>query len=344
MTSAERPLRMSPSSTSLFNTADEAELRLIRYQGGAKGPVVLAPGFGTSTLAFSTTTVETNLPELLFEAGYDVWLFDYRSSPELPVSSTQYTLDDIIARDWPAAIDRIVASSGAGDVQVVAHCVGSGTVLTSLMTGLERVRSVVASQFTPYVDFSTKTQLKAGTHLPSVLNIMGVEGLDPDCNQKNWEHRLADKILEHYPTWERCNLTTCHRILFLYGEVFKHSQLNDDTHLQVHKMFGNATMAAFEHLSEIIVQRRMVNHKGEDVYLPNLGEIKCPVAFIHGEDNRFIMPSGSARTFEELKRLNGAKRYTRHMIPGYAHMDCFIGKNAHRDVFPVILSELEKYN
>ena len=176
MTSAERPLRMPVSSTLFFNTADDAELRLIRFQGGSKGPVVLAPGFGTSTLAFSTTTVETNLPELLYEAGYDVWLFDYRSSPELPVSSTQYTLDDIIAEDWPAAIDQIVAAGGVGDVQVVAHCVGSGTVLTSLMTGLQRVRSVVASQFTPYVDFSTKTQLKAGTHLPSVLNVMGVEG------------------------------------------------------------------------------------------------------------------------------------------------------------------------
>lgn len=344
MTTANRPLRMPDSGTSLFKTADGAELRLIRYDGGPKGPVVLAPGFGTSTLAFSTTTVETNLPELLFEADYDVWLFDYRSSPELPVSRTQYTLDDIIREDWPAAIDRIVAESGAVDVQVVAHCVGSGTVLTSLMTGLERVRSVVASQFTPYVDFSTKTQLKAGTHLPSVLNVMGVEGLDPDCNEKNWEQRLADKMLEHYPTWERCNLATCRRILFLYGEVFKHDQLNDDTHMQVHSMFGNATMTAFEHLSRIIVQRRMVNRMGEDVYLPDLGEIKCPVAFIHGEDNRFIMPTGSARTFEELKRLNGAKLYTRHLIPGYAHMDCFIGKNAHRDVFPIILSELDKHN
>ncbi len=344
MTSADRSLRMSAPETIFFKTADDAELRLIRYEGGGKGPVMLAPGFGTSTLAFSTATVETNLPELLFEAGYDVWLFDYRSSPELPVSSTQYTLDDIIAEDWPAAVGRVVAETDADDVQVVAHCVGSGTVLTSLMTGLERVRSVVASQFTPYVDFSTKTQLKAGTHLPSVLNVMGVEGLDPDCNEKNWEQRLIDTVLEHYPTWERCDLATCHRILFLYGEVFKHSLLNDDTHMQVHSMFGNATMTAFEHLSEIIVQRRMVNSRGEDVYLPRLGEIKCPVAFIHGEDNRFIMPSGSARTFEELKKLNGPERYTRHVIPNYAHMDCFIGNDAHRDVFPVILGELDRHN
>ena len=344
MPSAARPLRMSPASTVFFKTDDEAELRLIRYQGGSKGPVILAPGFGTSTLAFSTTTVETNLPELLYEAGYDVWLFDYRSSPDLQVSTTQYTLDDIITRDWPAAIAQVAAETGATDVQVVAHCVGSGTVLTALMTGLEGVRSVVASQFTPHVEFSTKTQLKAGTHLPSVLNVMGVEGLDPDCNKKNWEQRLTDKILEHYPTWERCDLATCHRILFLYGEVFKHSKLNDDTHLQVHSMFGNATMTAFEHLSRIIVSRKMVNRLGEDVYLPNLGEIKCPVAFIHGEDNRFILPSGSARTFTELERLNGRKLYTRHLIPGYAHMDCFIGNDAHKDVFPVILGELNKYN
>lgn len=344
MTSADRPLRMSDPQTVFFETADHAELRLIRFQGGPKGPVVLAPGFGTSTLAFSTATVETNLPEALFEAGYDVWLFDYRSSPDLPVSGTQYTLDEIIAKDWPAAIERVRHDADVEDVQVVAHCVGSGTVLTSLMTGLQGVRSVVASQFTPYVDFSTKTQLKAGTHLPSVLNVMGVEGLDPDCKEKNWLQQLSDTVLEHYPTWEQCSLDTCHRILFLYGEVFQHSNLNDDTHRQVHSMFGNATMTAFEHLSKIIVQRRMVNSRGEDVYLPRLGEIRCPVAFIHGAQNRFIMPSGSERTYEELKKLNGPERYTRHLIPGYAHMDCFIGDKAHRDVFPVILEELERYN
>jgi cholesterol oxidase len=36
--------------------------------------------------------------------------------------------------------------------------------------------------------------------------------------------------------------------------------------------------------------------------------------------------------------------YSCHIIPEYAHMDCFIGKDAARDVYPIVLAELERAN
>ena len=50
------------------------------------------------------------------------------------------------------------------------------------------------------------------------------------------------------------------------------------------------------------------------------------------------------KTFEFLCEKNGPDNYVRRVIPEYAHMDCFIGKNADKDVYPIILEELEKYN
>ena len=44
-----RSLNALDPTTYFFRTSDNTELRLIRYQGGSKGPVMLAPGFGTST-------------------------------------------------------------------------------------------------------------------------------------------------------------------------------------------------------------------------------------------------------------------------------------------------------
>ena len=82
----KRPLKMSAPDVHFFETDDKATLRLTRYRGGKKGPVLLAPGFGTPTLAYSIDTVDTNLPEALFASGYDVWLFDYRASPDLKLS------------------------------------------------------------------------------------------------------------------------------------------------------------------------------------------------------------------------------------------------------------------
>jgi hypothetical protein len=31
-----------------------------------------------------------------------------------------------------------------------------------------------------------------------------------------------------------------------------------------------------------------------------------------------------------------------HLLRSYGHLDVFMGKNAHRDVFPLILNELER--
>ena len=32
------------------------------------------------------------------------------------------------------------------------------------------------------------------------------------------------------------------------------------------------------------------------------------------------------------------------MVPGYSHMDLFVGKDAARDVYPVITAELDRFN
>ena len=46
-------------------TADGWKVALTRYQGGAKGPVLLAPGFSVKALSFATDTVARNLVEEL---------------------------------------------------------------------------------------------------------------------------------------------------------------------------------------------------------------------------------------------------------------------------------------
>ena len=106
----KRALRTSDPEVHYFNTEDNVRLRLTRYQGGKKGPVILAHGLGVSSLAFSTDLIETNMTEYLFAHGYDVWLLDYRSSIELPYAATPYTADDVALYDWPAAVKTVLIS------------------------------------------------------------------------------------------------------------------------------------------------------------------------------------------------------------------------------------------
>ncbi|MEA5502191.1 hypothetical protein VB735_03515 [Halotia wernerae UHCC 0503] len=341
----KRPLRMSAPQVHFFNTTDGVQLRLIRYQGGTKGPVMLAPGFGTSTLAFSIDTVDTNLPEFLYAQGYDVWLFDYRASADLPSATTQFSADEIALYDWPAAVEQVLTITGAPTVQVVGHCVSSMSFQMAMLAGLQGVRSAVCSQLTTHPRAATLNEVRAGLRLASFLTVLGVDTLNPDFDtHANWQDKLYDAVLRLYPTKEPYNNPVDRRILFMYGEVYKIAQLNEATHDAIHEIFGPGNLTFFRHISLILREGHIVDKHGKDVYLPHLERLAIPIALIHGADNAFFLPEGSAITYKLLCEKNGSDLYVRHVIPDYAHMDCFMGKNAARDIFPTILAELEKFN
>jgi cholesterol oxidase len=138
---AKRPLRVEPPQAFDFPSTDGVGLRLTRYQGGDKGPVMLSHCIGVSSLMYAIDTINTNLLEYLFEHGFDVWLLDYRLSIELPASRSQSYLGDVATRDYPTAVARVQELSGANSVQVVAHGVGSSTFTMALLAGLQGVRS-----------------------------------------------------------------------------------------------------------------------------------------------------------------------------------------------------------
>src|SRR6187200_1625873 len=117
-------------------------------------------GLGVSSAIFTIDTIETNLLEYLFAWGYDVWLLDYRASIELPSSRAQFTADDVATRDYPAAVEKVRALTGADSVQVVAHCFGATTFSCAMLAGLQGVRSAVISQISTDVIVPSGARLK----------------------------------------------------------------------------------------------------------------------------------------------------------------------------------------
>ncbi len=339
-----RPLRMAAPTVHFFQTHDGVTLKLTRYNGGAKGPVILAPGFGTSTLAYTIDTIDTTLPETLFASGYDVWLFDYRASPDLPSSRTQFTLDDIATDDYPAAVAKVREVTGAADVQVMAHCVGSMTFLMAMAAGLQGVRSAISSALTLYPISPIGNRIRAGLDLGQLLVQAHIGTLTTDFDRQRAEDIIVDEILRLFPSREQCTSAVCRRILGIYGDVYSHDQLNDATHRAIHEMFGVANVTTFNHLSLVVRAGHIVDKSGAEVYMNHLDRLAMPITFIHGEKNHLFLPEGSLKSLQALAAANGAHFYQRIAFPDYAHMDCFIGKTASRDVFPAIVSELDRFN
>ncbi|MEF3062559.1 GMC oxidoreductase [Ralstonia solanacearum] len=342
----KRPLNVGAPEVLFFQTEDSVTLRLTRFQGGSKGPVMLVHGLGVGSNIFSTDTIATNLLEFLYQHGYDVWLLDFRVSILLEASQQQCDGDQIARYDFPAAIDQIRRITGAKDVQCVVHCYGATTFFMSLLAGLQGVRSVVCSQIATEIVVPPATAIKTGLHLPSVLDKLGVTSLTAYTEaHANWFESLYNTALKGYALAEAqgyCNNPVCHRITFMYASLYRHDTLNETLHDNLHELFGVANMRTMEHLARMCRTGHLVGFDGEDLYMPHLDRLKLPILFISGEQNACYLPESTRRTYQQLVDRFGPEQYSRVVIPGYGHIDCMFGKNAAVDVYPSIVAHLDK--
>jgi len=335
-------------------------IKLTRYQGGDRGPVILAPGFTVKASSFAIDTVETNLVEFLCANQYDVWLFDYRASPDSGSPIKAFNIDDIASVDWPTAVKHVLDATGAPSLQVMAHCVGSMSLLMALLKGMSGVRSVISSALTlnpvtnwlSYlkVDLDVVRLMEESSLFNEGFNIVpGQAGAIP--GEKGADAAMLDHKVDVAawiippPEGEQCKNPVCRRIFSIFGPSYTHAQLNEATHNAMMEMFGLIAIPPFEQLSLIMQREQVVDAQGGDSYFApeQLARLALPISFITGALNRIFDPETIARTHQWLSAVNGPQHYDTHVFEDYAHMDMFIGRNAARDVFPHLLDRLEQH-
>jgi cholesterol oxidase len=326
-------------------TSDGTEIRLTRYAMGSKGPVVLAPGYGNAARAFALDTVPLSYTQYLGEHGYDVWLLDYRASPDLQSSFSQFTVDDIALRDWPAAIAHVRGQTGADTVQAMGHCVGGLSLFMAIGGGLQGLRSATFSSLAGNPIPTWGNKLRARVRLATLFKTLGIKGLNTDYRDGSVVDRAVDVLMRALPFRHVYDSPEGRRIYFIYGDVFDHSRIDEATMRQsVPSFFGNGNITFFEHISLMIRRGRAVDARGHDAYWSHTDRFRMPISFITGAHNRMFVPQGIHRTHAALVQANGAEHYVKHVLPDYAHLDLWLGVDAARDVFPTALAELERHN
>src|SRR4051794_34097985 len=265
MESATAAATMPPSEVHSVPTSDGTEVRLTRYKFGTKGPIVLAPGYGNAARAFAIDTVPKNWVQYLGEHGYDVWLFDYRASPDLPGSFTQFTVDDIAMRDWPAAIDRVRLETGHDQVQAMGHCVGGLSLFMAIGGGMEGLRSATFSSLAGHPVPTAGNKLRAGVRLASLFKALGIDGLNTDYDRRALQDKAVELLMRVLPFRHVYDSPVARRIYFVYGDVFQYENINRATMEEaVPGFFGNGNITFFEHISLMIRAGAARNAQGND--------------------------------------------------------------------------------
>src|SRR4051794_7821028 len=336
---------LPPAEVHSVPTSDGTTVRLTRYKFGDKGPLVLAPGYGNAARAFAIDTVPKNWVQYLGEHGYDVWLLDYRASPDLPASYGQFHVDDIALQDWPAAVHVERDVSGSDTVQAMGHCVGGLSLFMAMGGGMQGVRSLTFSSLAGNPIPTPGNQARAWARLATLFKALGIKRLDTDYRPDKLDGKLLEAVMKVMPFRHVYNNPVARRIFFIYGDVYDFENINQPTmERAVPGFFGGGNMTFFEHISLMIRAGEARDAVGKNAYWANLENFKVPINFITGEHNKMFVPKGLQRSYDTLRKAHGTSLYSHSVIKDYAHLDLWLGENAERDVWPTALAELEKHN
>jgi alpha-beta hydrolase superfamily lysophospholipase len=265
---------------------------------------------------------------------------------------SRFTYDDVALYDLPEAVAQIRGRIGDRKLFVVAHCVGAMCLSMSLAAGLVPGLSGVVAQgvfLTPKMSMNTRLRMYAGA----------------DLLRSRLDHVPVD--IRQSGTWSKytplfalaargadCPDPTC-QILYrsawgLGASLYVHDHLDRRTHDRLAELFGPAPVWLLPHLRRIELAHAMVRwDSGADQRYAALPEnaldhanrIECPVLLVSGSRNKLWLDSNKL-CYEVLTARYPELDVRYQEIPGYGHVDTFIGRGAALDVFGYIIDFLDR--
>lgn len=332
---------------------DKGSARIVQVKS-----ILMINGFAQSTLSFvpqehkrwpsrpgkkeNANVDEPGLAEFFYEQGFDVWLFDYRTSAILEASKQPSTMDQIAEFDIPRAVDRIIetlhkeltAANKVRDddklqIYAFAHCVGSASLGMSILGGflqhdsaIGKIAGVTFSQMQAFCVGSETAQerIQIGGIARDALGIAYFR-LSAAERKPTASEALIDRLFASLPVTneqERCphengryiarpGICTCKRMTGVISRLLKHDMIKEETHDKLAVYFGRANTSLLVHCGRCLENERLVNADGQNIYVTDeniANYLRMPVAILHGAQNVVLDVESARRTFDQLCRVN----------------------------------------
>jgi len=358
-----------PDRTVTIHASDGVCTRMLiweptSYPGNDKANIknlFMIPGAAVDHQIYALPTIPFNAVNYFTRAGYRVFITVHRIG-QLVIAENLYTTYD--ARlDIKACLESIRKEYGPHKVYTIAHCMGSVAFSAGLLDGTipsDWILGVSCSQVFMNPVWNTTNLIKImASPVPMDKLYTALDGTWFNCSTSPGDglvQRAINQLLRFWPDERRelCSNAACHRTSFVFGRCWNHRNLNEATHRQIDRFFGGVNMRLLHLLMRQGVDGNVMSNAPDYEVLTTDANVErlrgVPFLLFVGRDNAVLSGEATERTFEILNDRFGADagtgsdevEYRRRVVPGYGHLDCWMGRNAWKDVYPFVREEVDR--
>ncbi|KAJ1329727.1 cholesterol oxidase [Microdochium nivale] len=320
--------------------------------------LVMIPGAAVDHQVYALPTIRYNAVNYFTRAGYRVFIPVHRIGAIMAAQNDWTTFDARL--DLKAALEKIREDYGKEPLYVISHCMGSVVLSSALLDGTVPtgwIKGITASQVFMNPVWATMNMIKImASPIPADTLYRTVFGKWFSCStghDDSYLQKLLNEVMRFMPTERKeiCNNASCHRVSLVFGRCWNHKNLNEATHRQIDRFFGGVNMTLLQLLMKMGAAGATYANGPlfERLDKPeNIRRLRgIPILFFVGRDNKVLSPESTQRSYEVLTDMFGTRsddgvQYRRRIVPDYGHLDCWMGRNAWKDVYPFVREEVDR--
>lgn len=318
---------------------DGWQLAAYRYPNRSKGyPVLLVHGLGTNRFDVDFPDSRYSIAKFLHKRGFDVWIVELRGTGQshkpglitrtLSRYLTDWTFDDFVFKDLPAVVDYIRKKTGRKKLHWVGHSLGGTLIYAAIET---MGNAVCASGVTLGAAMSATAKIGLIKFLLKIDPLAERMPFLPTRHlarmaapMARWLAPMEDNFFYAIDNVEMQMIETALKVAV--------ENVSSPLFLQLHDWYKNNHFRALDRPFS---------------YRDNLKMIKAPFLVCAGSVDGL---TGYPDVHFAFRRIGSRKKRFRVFSresgcrTEYGHLDLVMGKNARREVFPVIADWLKKHD
>jgi len=127
--------------------------------------------------------------------------------------------------------------------------------------------------------------------------------------------------------------------------LYLHENLLSETHIRIADLLGDASFSYYINMAKYLKNNRVIKvdpnvRNVQDDYLSAANiNMKLPTLLVAGDKN-YVWWDSNKRLYNYMQG-QGKTNFFYYEFKNYGHIDPFMGKNVHIDIFPVLLDWLK---